>query len=104
MATFEERKKAFENKYAHDAELQFKVEARRNKLLAVWAGNLLGKSDEETQSYIKEVIKADFEEAGAEDVFRKLQKDLENCASEEKIREQIAALETQAKEEIMNDS
>ena len=69
--TFDDREKAFEAKFAHDAEMQFKAEARRNRLLGLWAAGLLGKSGEEAELYAREVIKADFEEAGEEDVFRK---------------------------------
>ena len=76
MSTFDERKKAFEKKFAHDSEIQFKVEARRNKMLGLWASDLLGKTEAEANDYVKEVIKADFQEAGDEDVYRKLAEDL----------------------------
>ena len=72
MTTFDERETAFENKYAHDEQLQFKVEARRNKLLGLWAAGLMGKSGDEAAAYAAEVIKSDFEEAGHEDVVRKV--------------------------------
>ena len=86
MSTFDERKKAFEKKFAHDSEIQFKVEARRNKMLRLWASDLLGKTEAEANDYVKEVIKADFQEAGDEDVYRKLAEDLGNLASEDEIR------------------
>ena len=103
MSTFDERKKAFEKKFAHDSEVQFKVEARRNKLLGLWASDLLGKTEAEANDYVKEVIKADFQEAGDEDVYRKLAEDLGNLASEDEIREKISLLAIKAKDEIMNE-
>ena len=103
MSTFDERKKAFEKKFAHDSEVQFKVEARRNKLLGLWASTLLGKTETEANGYVKEVIKADFQEAGDEDVYRKLAEDLGNLASEDEIREKILLLAIKAKDEIMNE-
>ena len=72
MNTFDDREHAFEAKFAHDAEMQFKAEARRNKLLGLWAAELMGKSGDEAAEYAKEVIKSDFEEAGHEDVYRKV--------------------------------
>ena len=77
MNKFGEREKSFEKKFAKDQELQFKVSARGNKYLAEWVSLKLGKTEEEKQSYIQEVIKADMEEAGSEDVFRKVKKDFE---------------------------
>ena len=103
MSTFDERKKAFEKKFAHDSEVQFKVEARRNKFLGLWASDLLGKTEAEANDYVKEVIKADFQEAGDEDVYRKLAEDLGNLASEDEIREKISLLAIKAKDEIMNE-
>ena len=77
MSTFDRREEAFESKFAHDEELRFKAEARRNKLLGLWAAELLGKSGDEADAYAKEVVAADFEEAGDEDVFRKLRADFD---------------------------
>ena len=71
MSPFEEREKSFEKKFAHDEELQFKIGARRNKYLGQWASQILGYSSEQETEYIQSVIKADFQEAGDEDVFRK---------------------------------
>ena len=88
----DDRKNAFENKFAHDAELQFKVESRRNKLVGQWAANMLGKNDSDTKKYVLEVIKSDFEEAGDDDVFRKLSGDLGDRASSEDIRAKMAEL------------
>ena len=75
MNKFSEREKSFETKFAKDQELQFKVSAKRNKYLAEWVSSKLGKNDEQRQNYVQEVIKADLEEAGDEDVFRKVKKD-----------------------------
>jgi hypothetical protein len=86
MTTFDDRERAFENKFAHDAELQFRVEARCNKLLGLWAAGLLGKSAEEAETYAAEVIAADFEEAGHEDVLRKLAADLGPLADDTVLR------------------
>ncbi|WP_395637141.1 DUF1476 domain-containing protein [Sphingorhabdus sp.] len=76
MTTFENRENAFENKFAHDADLQFKITARRNKLVGQWAAEKMGLTPEETTSYATSVVQADFEEAGDEDVIRKLLGDL----------------------------
>ncbi len=104
MSTFDERKKAFEKKFAHDSEIQFKVEARRNKLLGLWASGLLGKSELEQNDYVKEVIKADMEEAGDMDVFRKVRKDFDEknvSVSDEELRQYMDQFLLQAKEEII---
>lgn len=77
MADLTDRQKGFENKFAHDAALKFKAEARRNKLLGLWAAEKMGISGDEAEAYAKEVVKADFEEAGDEDVFRKIRGDLD---------------------------
>lgn len=104
MSGFDDRADAFEKKYAHDAELQFKVEARRNKLLGLWAASLLGKSEEEAAAYATEVVKSDFEEAGDEDVYRKVSGDLGDKADETTIRAQMAALMVEAKSQVMTES
>ena len=102
MSTFDERKKAFEKKFAHDSEVQFKVEARRNKLLGLWASALLGKTETEANDYVKEVIKADFQEAGDEDVFRKIQADLKNHnISDDDIRNKIKEFDEKAKSDFI---
>ena len=77
MASMDDRKNAFENKFAHDEELKFKAMARRNKLLGRWAAEKLGKTGEEAEAYALEVVKSDFEEAGDHDVFRKVRKDFD---------------------------
>jgi len=101
MTTFDDRENAFENKYAHDAEMLFKAEARRNKLLGLWAAELLGKSGADAEDYAKEVVKSDFEEAGHEDVFRKVSGDLGDKADEATIRSQMAAFLVEAKRQLM---
>jgi len=104
MANLKDRENAFENKYAHDAEMQFKAEARRNKLLGFWAAEKLGKSGDDAAEYAKEVIKADFEEAGDEDVYRKVAADLGDKASEAEIREQMQAKMVEAKAQLIDEA
>ncbi|EAV45174.1 hypothetical protein SIAM614_17654 [Roseibium aggregatum IAM 12614] len=77
MSTFDKREQGFENKFVHDEELRFKATARRNKLLGLWAAGLLGFEGEKADEYAKEVVRADFEEPGEEDVFRKLREDFD---------------------------
>ena len=103
MSSFDDRENAFENKFAHDAEMQFKAEARRNKLLGLWAADLMGKSSEEAGAYALEVIKADFEEAGDEDVYRKLSGDLGSLADEPTIRAKMRAMFAEAKAQLMDE-
>jgi len=104
MSTFDDRENAFENKFAHDAQMQFKAEARRNKLVGLWAADLLGKTGEEADAYAKEVIKADFEEAGDEDVYRKLAGDLGAKADEATIRAKMAECMVQAKSQLVDEA
>jgi len=101
MTTFTDREKAFESKFAHDAEMQFKAEARRNKLAGLWAADLLGKTGEAAAEYAMTVVTADFEEAGVEDVVRKLACDLGDKASAEVIRAKLAELLAVAKAQLM---
>lgn len=82
MTTFDNRENAFENKFAHDADLHFKITARRNKLLGHWAAEKMGLTVEETTAYATAVVQADFEEAGDEDVVRKLMGDLTSAGVE----------------------
>ncbi|MCB5198010.1 hypothetical protein SAMN05428995_103275 [Loktanella sp. DSM 29012] len=103
MASMKDRENAFENKFAHDAEMQFKAEARRNKLLGLWAAGLMGKSGEDADAYAKEVIKADFEEAGDEDVFRKVRADLSDDTSDAEIRAKMAELTATAKAQLLDE-
>ena len=90
MEKFDERKKSFEKKFAHDEELKFKVASRRNKYLGQWVSQKLGYDENKEKEYIQSVIKADFQEAGDEDVFRKIYEDLKNHnISEEEIRKKM---------------
>ena len=102
MTTFNDRENAFENKYAHDEEMKFKVSARANKLLGHWAAELLGRSD--VDAYALEVIKADFVEAGHEDVVRKVAADFAGEVSEDEIREKLAELRVVAMDQIETDA
>ncbi|MEM5518992.1 DUF1476 domain-containing protein [Sulfitobacter sp. AS59] len=103
MSTFNDRENAFENKFAHDSEMQFKAEARRNKLLGLWAAGLLGKTGDDASAYAAEVVKSDFEEAGEEDVYRKVSGDLGSHADEPTIRAKMAELMIEAKAQLMQD-
>ncbi len=103
MNKFNEREKSFEKKFAKDQELQFKVAARSNKYLGEWISSKLGKTEEEKQNYIQEIIKADMEEAGSEDVFRKVKKDLETNSiiiKDSEIRDQMEKALSRAKEDF----
>jgi hypothetical protein len=103
MTTFEKRKEAYETKFARDAELRFKAQARRNKLLGLWAAAEMGKSGAEADAYAREVVAADFEEAGDEDVFRKIRRDFDEAGisrSDHQIRQQMADLLITAAEQI----
>ena len=104
MTTFDDRENAFEAKFAHDADMQFKAEARRNKLLGLWAADLMGLSGEAAADYAKEVIKSDFEEAGHEDVYRKVSGDLGAKADEATIRIKITELMVEAKSQLMSEN
>jgi hypothetical protein len=106
MTTFDDREDKYEKKFAHDATLRFKAEARRNKLLGLWAAELLGRQGKDAEVYAREVIKADLEEAGDEDVFRKIRADFDANAvdqSDHQIRrhmdEFMAAAMQQLQEE-----
>ena len=106
MSSFEDRQKGFEAKYAHDAEMQFKAEARRNKLLGLWAAAKMGLTGDAAEAYSKEVVAADFEEAGDEDVYRKVSGDLDAKSigvSEQEIRDQMVALMGEAKAQLMQE-
>ncbi len=103
MSNFEDRQKGFEGKFAHDQELEFKATARRNKLLGLWAAGLMGKSEDEADAYAKEVVKADFEEAGDNDVFRKVRADFDAAGveqSDHQLRRQMDDLMAQAVDQI----
>jgi len=103
MNKFDERKNTFEKKFQIDQELKFKVEARTNKYLGEWAGSQLGKTEEEKRKYIQEIIKADMEEAGSEDVFRKIKKDFQTASitiEDSEIRDQMDRALLRAKEDF----
>lgn len=104
MSTFDDRENAFETKFAHDAEMQFKADARRNKLLGLWAAEVMGKSGDEAEDYAKEVVRSDFEEAGHEDVYRKVAGDLGELASEADIRSKMSELMGVAKQQLMDEA
>lgn len=87
MSAFDDREKRFENKFANDAEARFRAEARRDKVVGRWAAAKLGLDGEQAEDYARSVIKADMEEAGSEDVYRKLRGDLPDTVSDEEIRD-----------------
>ncbi len=106
MTSFDKREKAFEDKYKHDQELQFKVEVRRNKLLGIWAAELLGLSGADAEAYTKEVISSDFDEPGDEDVLRKVLADFETKTvnmSAHRLRNKMDELTDAAKQQIMDE-
>ena len=101
MSTFDEREKSFEKKFAHDEELQFKISARRNKYIGQWASQILGYNSDQEKEYIQSVIKADFAEAGDEDVFRKIKTDLkDHNILDEEIRKKMDELNEKAKSDF----
>jgi hypothetical protein len=104
MTTFDDRERAFENKYARDQEMQFRIVARRNRLLGQWAARLMGLSQAESDAYASDVIRADFEEAGDEDVIRKVLGDLTSAGvdcDEGRIREALAHKTVEARRQLM---
>ena len=101
MNTFKDREKGFEKKFANDQEAEFKINAKRNKLLASWVADILKLNDEQKKNYITEVIKADFQESGDEDVFRKIKKDLEGKSIQDtEIRKKMSEFLEAAKKEV----
>ncbi len=104
MTTFKKREQAFESKYAHDAEMQFKANARCHKLLGLWAAEKMGKSGDEAAAYAKEVVISDLEEAGHEDVVRKVVGDLGDLASEKKIRKKMRKFRADAKAQVFDEA
>ena len=103
MNKFDDREKSFEKKFVKDQELQFKVAARSNKYLGEWISSQLGKNDKEKQDYIQAIIKADMEEAGSEDVFRKVKKDFITAMitiEDSEIRDQMEKALSRAKEDF----
>jgi len=107
MSGFDDRERAEEAKFAMDAATQFKVMARRNKLLGLWAADFLHLTDDAADAYAKEVVLSDLEEAGDEDVFRKVRGDFDAKhvdVSDTRLREQMAKLLPVAKEQILKDA
>ena len=103
MNKFDEKEKSFEKKFAMDEELQFKLAARSNKYLGEWVSSELGKNEEEKKNYIEDIIRADMEEAGSEDVFRKIKKDFQTASTsieDSEIRDQMAKALLRAKEDF----
>ncbi len=104
MTTFNDREKSFEKKFQHDQELQFKVNARKNKLLGLWAAGLIGKAGADAEAYAKDVVMADFEKPGDSDVIHKLMTDLAAAGKpteEHSIRKQSERLMVEAKTQVM---
>ncbi|MEW9808191.1 DUF1476 domain-containing protein [Mesorhizobium marinum] len=103
MSDFSDREQGFERKFAHDEELRFKATARRNKLLGLWAAEKLGKTGEDAEAYAKEVVAADFQEAGDDDVLRKVKGDLDAAGvaqSEHQVRRTMDELMAAAIEQV----
>lgn len=104
MTTFDERESAFENKFAHDEEMNFKANARANKKLGLWAAELLGKSGDDAEEYAKSVVLSDFEEAGNQDVIRKVAGDLGDKSDEAAVGAKLDACLAEAKAELMDEA
>ena len=102
MPTFDERKDAFENKFAHEQNITFKIDVLRNKLLGAWAAELKGLDKDKTEEYIKDVVKSDFQKAGDEDVFEKLKDDLEGLVDDQTIRTKMSECLQAAKDRVSN--
>ena len=101
MNNFNDREKGFERKFANDQEVEFKISAKRNKLLATWVANILKLNEDQKKIYIAEVIKSDFQESGDEDVFKKIKKDLEGKNIQDtEIRQKMSEFLETAKKEI----
>lgn len=104
MTTFDDRERGYESKFAHDANLRFKADARRNRLLGEWAAGLLGKTGDDARAYALTVVTSDFDEPGDEDVFRKLSADLQGKAEESAIRAKMAELVDVARRQIVDET
>lgn len=106
MATFDDREKSFESKFAHDEEFEFKVTARRNRLLGLWAAELMGLKGADSEAYAQDVIASDFDRTGDEDVFEKVWTDLQAKApdiSEHRLRRQMEELRTAARDQMKSE-
>ena len=107
MTQFDDRERAFETKFARDEEMQFRIIARRNRLLGEWAARLMGLSDVESESYAKDVVRADFEEAGDEDVIRKVFGDLTSAGcdvDDAEVRRVLEEKAVEARRQLMSES
>jgi len=107
MTQFDDRERAFESKFAHDEEMRFRITARRNRLLGEWAARQMGLSEAETESYAKDVVRSDFEEAGEHDVIRKVLGDLTSAGvdcDEERVRDVLRNKELDARRQIIEAS
>ena len=107
MATFDDREKAFEKKFEHDEQLRFRAEMRRNKLLGLWAADLMGLAGDEAEAYARQVVEADLEEPGPEDVIRKVKADFEANdidKSDRQIRRQLDECLAEAREQVMSEA
>ena len=107
MATFDDREKGFEQKYKHDKELDFKVNARRNKLLGLWAAKELGMPDAEAEAYAKTVVMADFQKPGEEDVVEKIVADFKQKGiemSEHRVRKHMSEFLDAARKQVMSEA
>lgn len=104
MTTFDDRENAYENMFAHDADMRFRADSRCNKLLALWAAAKIGKAEDQIDAYVREVIKADFAEAGHDDVIRKVAGDLGDLSSEDEVRAKRSELLAVAKEQVAKEA
>ena len=104
MTTFDDRERSYEAKFAHDADLRFKAEARRNRLLGEWAAGLLGKTGDEARTYALTVVTSDFEQPGEDDVFRKVAGDLAGKADEATERAKMAELRAEARRQVVDEA
>ena len=107
MTTFDDREQSFEKRFAHDAEMRFKVEARRNKLLGLWAAGILGLSGEDADAYARKIIAADLEEPGDEDVFRAVRADFDAAGadvSDARLREAMSERLVEAERQLRDET
>lgn len=104
MTTFDERERAFEAKFVHDADMQFRANARSNRLLGEWAAEMLGKSGEDAHSYAMSLVGADYSDHGQEVIYRKLISDLKDLADETTIRKKMAEMTIEAKMQVLGEA
>jgi hypothetical protein len=104
MSSFDDRKRSFENKFAHDEAMKFRATARGNKLVGLWAAEVLGKTGAEAEEYAKEVVRSDFEEPGDEDVIRKLKGDLGDRVDDATIRAKLSEMRLMAMDQLARDA